>query len=49
MNKLMRPKPIETRIKVEFLDLPGVYHYNDGEFHEVFENFAKTDMIELFD
>lgn len=45
----MRPKPIETRIKCEFLDLPGVYHQNDGEFHEVFEKLAETEMIEFFD
>jgi hypothetical protein len=28
----MKPKPIENRIKVEFIDLPGVYHYLDDEF-----------------
>jgi len=31
-NTIMREKPIETRIKCEFIDLPGIYHYQDGEF-----------------
>jgi hypothetical protein len=32
-NKLMRSRPIESRIRCEFLDLPGVYHYLDDEFN----------------
>lgn len=47
-DAIMRPKPIENRIKVEFIDLPGVYHYLDEEFGQVFEELAKTDSIEFF-
>lgn len=47
-DAIMRPKPIENRIKVEFIDLPGVYHYCDDEFGQVFEELAKTDKIEFF-
>ena len=36
-GKLLRSKPIESRIKCEFIDMPGVYHYLDDEFLEVFE------------
>ena len=48
-ERLFRVKPIETRIKCEFIDLPGVYHYLDDEFLELFESLAETDNIELFD
>lgn len=34
---LFDPYQIETRIKCEVLDLPGVYHYLDGEFNQVFD------------
>jgi hypothetical protein len=45
----MESRPVETRIKCEFLDLPGVYHFLDGEFQQIFEALAETGNMAFFD
>ena len=43
-NTLMNDnKEAEVRIKCEFVDLPGVYHYQDKNFKEFFEKLSETD------
>ena len=44
----MEDKPVETRIKCEFLDLPGVYHFLDGEFQEFFGALGETENMDFF-
>lgn len=42
-------KPVETRIKCEFLDMPSVYHFNDDQFDNLFDSLANTDNILFFE
>ena len=42
-------KPIETRIKCEFLDLPCIYHFMDPDFDPFFDQLANTDNILFFE
>jgi len=42
-GKLFRHKPVETRIKCEFIDLPSIYHFNDEHFQDLFDELADTD------
>jgi hypothetical protein len=36
-GKLFSPKPVEQRIKCEFVDLPDVYHFKDDAFGNFFD------------
>lgn len=36
-DKLMMEKPVETRIRCEMIDMPGIYHYLDKDFTKFFE------------
>ena len=40
---------IERPIRVELIDMPCLYHYNDPLFGEVFEQLAETDQLEVFE
>ena len=44
----MMKKPVETRIKLEFIDLPGVYHFQDKNFEDFFEALANTSNLDFF-
>jgi hypothetical protein len=41
-GKLFKPKPVETRIKCEFVDLPEVYHFQDENFQDFFTQLSET-------
>ena len=47
-DKLMTKKPVETRIRMEFIDIPGVYHFLDKGFNGFFDALAGTDDLEFF-
>jgi hypothetical protein len=40
---------IERPIKVEFIDLPVIYHYNNEISGEFFRCLAETDQYEIFE
>ena len=40
---------IESRIKVEILDMPGIYHYHDEDFQDFFDQLAETEVLGFFD
>lgn len=40
---------IERPIKVEFIDLPQVYHYGDDISSDFFTCLAETDQYEIFE
>lgn len=44
----MEEVPIEPSIRTEIIDLPGVYHYTDDEFIQMFDSLANTEKIEFF-
>jgi len=39
---------METRIKCEIIDLPGVYHYLDPDFQSFFDMLAITENLDYF-
>jgi hypothetical protein len=53
-NKLMKQRIksddslIERAIRVDFVDIPKVYHYNDDMCDPFFEQLADTDQYEVF-
>ena len=40
---------VEKKIKGEYIDMPEIYHYNDGSFNDLFEALAGTDNYNLFE
>ena len=47
-GKSMSGKEIEKPIKVEFVDMPRLYHYNDALCDEFFGALAGTEKYEVF-
>jgi hypothetical protein len=47
-NKLMQKKPVETRIRLEFIDMPNVYHFLDKDSDPFFDALAATENLEFF-
>ena len=47
-SEIMGNNVVEESVKCEFLDIPGVYHYLDDEFSEVFDALANTSKFEIF-
>ena len=45
----MTKKPVETRIKVEFLDMPGIYHLQDKDNDDFFDQLTLTENIRFFE
>jgi hypothetical protein len=39
-KNLLKPSPIENRVKFEFVDMPGIYHYEDKTFQDFFEQLS---------
>jgi hypothetical protein len=37
-----------TSIKLEFLDIPGFYHYLDGKYKDLFNQLSTTDQFDYF-
>ena len=46
--QILGKNTIETRIKCEILDMPGIYHMQDEDFQQLFESLAETDQSEIF-
>lgn len=44
----MKPSPVDTDIKLEFLDVPRLHCYNDVCCDDFFESLANADDINLF-
>ena len=44
----MIQKPVETRIRMEFIDIPGVYHFLDKDSDPFFDALAATSNLEYF-
>ena len=40
---------IDRPIKVEFVDLPCIYHYADENFNMIFRRLAHTTQYEIFE
>ena len=40
---------IDRPIKIEFADLPRLYHYADEKSYDFFGGLAKTDQLEIFE
>ena len=40
---------IDRPIKVEFVDLPNIYHYADDNFNKIFSRLAHTKQYEIFE
>ena len=40
---------IEPRVKCEFFDIPGIYHFNDKEFERFYEALADSDNYDIFE
>lgn len=47
-NKLMTEKPIENRIKCDFLDIPNVYNFEHTVSQEFFKALSETEDIDIF-
>ncbi|CDW71088.1 wd-40 repeat protein [Stylonychia lemnae] len=47
-KQIMDRENMETRIKCEFIDLPGVYHYLDPDFQSFFDQLAITENLDYF-
>eukprot|EP00347_Sterkiella_histriomuscorum_P018629 403344788 len=45
---VMDKDQMETRIKCEFIDLPGIYHYLDSDFQSFFDQLAITNNLDFF-
>lgn len=45
---VMDKNALETRIKCEFMDMPGVYHYLDEDFQSFFDELAITEQLDYF-
>jgi hypothetical protein len=41
-------KRVETSIKLEYLDLYGIYHYTDSHFNEIFYELSETKRLDFF-
>lgn len=39
---------VQTSIRLEFLDLPGIYHYSDEDFIEMMNVLANTQNFSYF-
>lgn len=39
---------MESKIQCEFVDLPEIYHFNDDDFSNFFEQLASTEWLDIF-
>lgn len=47
-SKLFKTNEIEPNIKCEFLDMPGVYHFEDPSSHQFYDALAASSNYQLF-
>ncbi|CDW79381.1 UNKNOWN [Stylonychia lemnae] len=47
-QQILTTGAIESRIKCEILDMPGIYHMKDQHFDSLFEQLSKTDQLDYF-
>eukprot|EP00347_Sterkiella_histriomuscorum_P004764 403359199 len=47
-DQIMTVKPVETRISCQIIDLPSIYHYQDKDFNDFFQELADTEQSAYF-
>jgi len=49
ISKILQPAPIETDIRLEFVDIPNIHSYVSEHAQVFFESIAYTEDMQIFD